>query len=363
MSNPARTVLVCPLDWGIGHATRCVPVIRKFMEAGYRVVIAADGRPLAFLEKEFPGLKCIRFPGKSITYPRGRSMSLKLLTQVPGFLRNIRREHRELERLVTGERISVVVSDNRYGLWTRNCTCILITHQLEPVLPTAWRFFEPWVARISRRLISRFDECWIPDFENHRGIAGRLSHPGTLPPRVFYIGTLSRFSMPRITDYPDEPAGHEILVLLSGPEPQRSILEEKLLRQLKQTTLKTIMVQGLTERAETVTPDENVRIYPHLVTPKLRNLLSEALVVICRSGYSSIMDIVSMGKRAILIPTPGQPEQEYLARYLMDKKIFFSVAQEDFDLIYALELSKNFPGMVLGNDYAALAERIRALPA
>ncbi len=361
MSDAARTVLVCPLDWGIGHATRCVPVIRKFLEEGYRVIIAADGRPLSFLEKEFPSLRCIRFPGTSISYPSGKSMTLKLLLQAPRFLWNIRREHTRLKRLIREEQISVVVSDNRYGLWSRKCRCVLITHQLEPVLPASLKWMERWSARISRFLISRFDECWIPDFENHKGLAGRLSHPAKMPPNAHYIGTLSRFTMITLSDEPFEPVGHEILVLLSGPEPQRTILEEKILRQLRQTNLKTVIVQGLTERITTDCPDDNIRIYSHLVTPQLRTLLSEALVVICRSGYSSIMDIVSMGKRAILIPTPGQPEQEYLSRYLMDKKIFFSVGQEEFDLIYALELSKNFPGMVLGNDYSVLRERIRGL--
>jgi uncharacterized protein (TIGR00661 family) len=358
MGDPVRTVLVCPLDWGIGHATRCVPVIRKFMEQGFRVVIAADGRPLEFLKKEFPELKCIRFPGSVIRYRAGSSQKWGLLLQLPGFLRNIRKEHRALRKLVREENADVVVSDNRYGLWSKECRSVFITHQLELQLPGGLRWLSPFTGRFIRRYAGKYDECWIPDFENHEGLAGRLSHPARIPSNAVYIGTLSRFSVPRFTDEPFERSGHEILVLLSGPEPQRTILEEKLLKQLKQTDLKAIMVRGLTERSDVDEADENIRIYSHPVTPKLRNFLSEALVVICRPGYSSIMDVVSMGKRAVFIPTPGQTEQEYLARYLMDRKIFLSIGQDQFDLIYALELSKNFPGMVLENDYSVLTERI-----
>ena len=143
MGDPERTVLVCPLNWGIGHATRCVPVIRKFLEEGFRVVIAADGRPLEFLKKEFPEVKCIVFPGSMIRYSRGSSMTLKLLVQLPGFFRNIRREHHTLIRLAREEKAGVVVSDNRYGVWSRDCRSILITHQLELELPPAARWYRP----------------------------------------------------------------------------------------------------------------------------------------------------------------------------------------------------------------------------
>jgi uncharacterized protein (TIGR00661 family) len=352
------TVLVCPLDWGIGHATRCVPVIRMFQQKGFRVVIAADGRPLEFLKREFPGIPFRIFPGAKIRYPERSGFTWRMVRLAPRFLLQILREHRMLAKLLDRETADVVVSDNRYGLWSKRCHTILVTHQLSIEVPKGLRWAQPVLERMIRWFAGRFDACWIPDFEHPVGLAGRLSHPPKLPPNALYTGILSRFSLREIFHDPRNPSGFEILVLLSGPEPQRTILEKKLIGQLMNTDLKTAIVRGITEKSETEDLSPHIRMFSHLETPALRAVLDEVLVVIARSGYSSIMDLVSMGKRAIFIPTPGQTEQEYLAKHLMEKKIFFSMAQQEFDIIYALEMSKNFPGMVLENDYKVLGTAV-----
>lgn len=356
-----KTALICPLDWGIGHATRCVPVIRMFLKQGYRVVIGADGRPLEFLKQEFPDLTWFVFPGKKIRYSRNAGFIRSMILLAPGFLWQIMREHRRMNTFLKSEAVDVVVSDNRYGLWSRRCRTVLITHQLSIDLPGKLKWIRPLLERIVRSLAHRFDACWIPDFEQPLGLAGRLSHPKKLPRNAAYIGTLSRFSGKAAHSTAAHRTGTEILVLLSGPEPQRTILEENLLRQFLRTDLRTVFVRGVTEKAETSSPAPNLRLVSHMRTEELQELLGEVLVVISRSGYSTIMDLVSMGKRAIFIPTPGQTEQEYLARHLLEKKIYFSMDQDRFDLIYALELSRNFPGMVLENDYAALERAVAAL--
>jgi predicted glycosyltransferase len=356
-----RTVLICPLDWGIGHATRCVPVIRIFMQKGFRVVVAADGRPLEFIKREFPAIPVIVFPGAKIRYPERSGFTWRMLRLAPRFLIEIGREHRMLSRLIDREKPEIVVSDNRYGLWSKKCRTVLITHQLSVEVPRGLRWAQPLLRRMIRYFAGKFDDCWIPDFDHPVGLAGKLSHPPDLPPNSLYTGILSRFSMKPLFHDPPVPSGFEILVLLSGPEPQRTILEKNLINQLKGTDLRTAIVRGITERSETEQLAPHIRMYSHLETNVLQALLSEVLVVISRSGYSSIMDLVSMGKRAIFIPTPGQTEQEYLARHLMEKKIFFAMDQDKFDLIYALGMSKNFPGMVLENDYKVLEEAIEAL--
>lgn len=356
-----RTVLVCPLDWGIGHATRCVPVIRILQQRGWRVVVAASGRPLEFLKKEFPGIPCADFPGIKIRYPKNAAFAWRMIRVAPRFLVQIFREHAALKKILKKEPVSLVISDNRYGLWSSDCRTVLITHQLSFDLPHGLRWSLPLLEKAVRFFAGKFDECWIPDFEQPLGLAGRLSHPEKLPPNASYIGILSRFSRPMLSDQPAAGTGAEILVLLSGPEPQRTILEQKLLRQLKRTDLRTAVIRGITEKEGTSEPAPHITMYNHLKTGILRDLINEVLVVIGRSGYSTIMDLVTMGKRAIFIPTPGQTEQEYLSRHLMDKKIFFSMSQESFDLIYALELSRNYPGMVLENDYAVLERAIEAL--
>ena len=356
-----RTVLICPLDWGIGHATRCVPVIRIFLSKGFRVVIAADGRPLEFLKREFPGIPHLVFPGAKIRYPEGAGFTWRMVRLAPRFLLEIFREHRILKRILEKEKAEVVVSDNRYGLWSKRCHTVLITHQLAIEVPESLGWTRQIFAKVIRLFAGKFDECWIPDFDQPFGLAGRLSHPSKLPDNAIYIGTLSRFGLREHLHDPPAQTGYELLVLLSGPEPQRTILEEKILTQLLNTDLRTAIVRGITEKDESRQVAPHIQMFSHLSTPVLQALMSEVLVVIGRSGYSTIMDVVAMGKRAIFIPTPGQTEQEYLARYLMDKKIFFSMEQDRFDMIYALGLSKNFPGMVLENDYKVLEEEVKAL--
>ena len=356
-----KTVLICPLDWGIGHATRCVPVIRNFLEHGCRVIIASDRRPLAFLKREFPSLEFCIFPGIHINYPQGSWMTLKMILQVHKLIAGIRKEHLFLKRIIREKQVDIVFSDNRFGLWTREVPCIFLSHQLQIKTPKYLRIFALLLQKMNYALIRRYSECWIPDFENHMGLAVDLSHPGRLPCNASYIGILSRFPGSSVWLSETEIPDFEIIALLSGPEPQRSILEEKILSQLQNTTIKAVIVRGMTEKNEEYQFSETIRIVSHLESAVLEQYIRRSLLVICRSGYSSLMDIAALGKRAILIPTPGQTEQEYLARYLMDRKIYFSMIQRDFDLIYALEMSKNYPGLVLENDYKELKTNIGRL--
>ena len=351
-------VLVCPLDWGIGHATRCVPVIRKFMDLGDEVIIAADGRPYEFLKKEFPSCRLIRLKGARIIYSTGKGMLLKLILLSPSLILSYFRERRDLKSIIRLENLQIIVSDNRYGLWTRKRYCILITHQLRIQLPSSVRFLSGILNRIVRKQAERFNDCWIPDFEFHNGLAGQLSHPAKLPGNAHYIGTLSRFSAPAGQRDAPRPADYDIMVALSGPEPQRTILENTIFEQIAISGLSGIIVRGLTESTEEWDLTDKIHVYSHLESVRMKEFILRSHIVICRSGYSSLMDLVTLGKNAILIPTPGQTEQEYLAKYLMEKKIYFSMPQFHFDLLYAIEMTRNFPGLVMQNDYKALGERI-----
>lgn len=356
-----KKVLLCPLDWGIGHATRCVPVIQKLREAGLEVIIATDNRPYDFLRKEFPDLQILRFSGKKVRYPKGTGMVRKMMLSSPAFLISLRQEHRKVLKIVEDTGADFVISDNRYGCWHPEKPSVFITHQLEIQVPSSLRFLQLLLRRITHSYIRRYHECWIPDFEPHRGIAGDLSHPAKIPPNSHYIGILSRFSLKiREIEDADMPV-YDLMVMLSGPEPQRTILEEKIMSQLKNISLQAVIVRCVTESDETRVMDGHIHVFSHLETSVMQQFMRKSAMIVARSGYSTIMDVITLGKPAIFIPTPGQTEQEYLARYLMDKKIFFSMPQKNFDLIYALELSKNFPGMVIRNDYKELTERIRLL--
>ncbi|MCK9421429.1 MAG: hypothetical protein M0Q38_02420 [Bacteroidales bacterium] len=356
-------VLICPLDWGIGHATRCIPVIRALQDSGYQIIAATSGRPLQFLKKECPGITLIEFPGISVKYPKNHRMTLKMFRFAPVFFAGIWREHRTLKTLVREIKPDLIISDNRYGCWHPDIPSVFITHQVDIQVPDAIRFLARPLNYLNHWFIRKYHECWIPDFEPHKGLAGALSHPAHLPSNAHFIGILSRFSAyPELLKEIDEPV-IDLVVMLSGPEPQRSILEKKILGYLENINMKVILIQGITETDDFRVVNERIHIFSHLETEKMARVMQRAAMIICRSGYSSIMDIVTLGKRAIFIPTPGQTEQEYLARYLLEKKIFFSMNQHDFDLVYALEMSKNFPGMIIRNDYTILKDRILELSA
>jgi len=352
-----KKVLICPLDWGIGHAARCVPIIRQFQSMGWEVVAAADGRPQIFLKKEFPDLDIINFPGIKVNYPKNRWMAFHMLRRAPSFLIGFRKEHQRLKKLADEVNPDLIISDNRYGCWHSRIPSVFITHQLEIQVP--FRLVKRILNFINIWFINHYMECWVPDFELHHGLAGNLSHPAKLPRNTYYIGILSRFHKLHSTHNPTISTPLDLLVMLSGPEPQRSILQEKIIKQLDNINMQVAIVQGLPEVTDNFSMEGRIQVFSHLETKKMYEIIKRAKMIICRSGYSSIMDVVTLGKKAVFIPTPGQTEQEYLAHYLMDKKIFFSMDQKKFDLLYALEMSKNFPGMVIENDYQYLQERIQ----
>lgn len=360
MSN-SLAVLVCPLDWGIGHATRCVPVIRKFLEKGFRVTLAADGRALDFLKSEFPDCKAVRFPGTRINYTTRRLFALKMLFLSPRLLLGIFIEHRRLKKLIQSERPDIIFSDNRYGLWNKNVRSVFMTHQLNIIPPGKFRIFAGLINSILHYFIGKFDECWVPDFENPPDLAGLLSHPSKIQFPVHYVGILSRFIPEDHIDKLSNDYSLDFMIILSGPEPQRTLFERIILQNIQGTELKGIIVRGRPEESEAWDPGKNIRVLSHLDTQKMREYILGSKLVICRSGYSSIMDLVTLGKKAVLVPTPGQTEQEYLARYLQDKKMFFTMSQEDFDLGKAIKMSPDFAGMRISGDQQVLEERMKFL--
>ncbi|NVN93882.1 MAG: glycosyltransferase [Bacteroidetes bacterium] len=353
-----KNILICPLNWGLGHACRCVPVIQSFINAGANVVIAADYRPLAFLRKEFPNLKCFSFPGYRITYQRKGSFLLKFFSLLPQIILDIYKEHKQLNSIIDEYDIDIVVSDNRFGLWNKKVKSIFMTHQISIKSPIKISIFERLLYYCNKAFIKNYDECWIPDFEGEINLSGDLSHKYNLPIDSYFIGPLSRFKNRTPNDY-SNPL--ELLVLLSGPEPQRTIFEEIILKQLENKTIKTIIVRGITEEDEVQTISENLSIYSHLDTNSLQKLIQQSEMILCRSGYSTIMDIAVFGKKAILVPTPGQTEQEYLAQYYKEKKYFYSVSQKLFNLEEALSHSKKYSGIQVKSNGVELNERVKAL--
>lgn len=327
-----KRVLVAPLDWGLGHATRCIPIIRELTRE-HEVWIATSGAALPLLKQEFPSLSFLELPSYRATYASRIPLAVKILLQTPRFFVAIAEEHRRIAKWVRLHNFDVVISDNRFGCYSHETKSVFITHQVNIPAP---RPFHGLVNRVNRWRIRKFDECWIPD--NPNGITGKLTQSPLA--RITWIGMLSRFEQSPV---PVEKK-YEVLVLLSGPEPQRSIFESMLLRQLKTFDRPSLIVRGLPGDKSQASHDGPVEVVNHLPSAALQGAIEAAEVVISRSGYTTIMDLYFLQKKAIFVPTPGQPEQEYLAAALMKKRIAFAMTQDQFSLSAALDQAKAYTG-------------------
>ncbi|MDP8229203.1 MAG: glycosyltransferase [Candidatus Electryoneaceae bacterium] len=343
-----KTVLVAPLDWGLGHATRCVPIIRALRQRDLNVVIASEGRSLKLLKREFPALTALELPVYGIRYPKKGSMAGVMLRQLPKILWTVVQEHRALAAIIHRYDIDAVISDNRFGLWTKTVPCVYITHQIMIMVPNWLKMIEPILHLLHRWVINRYDECWIPDYEDEPNISGDLSHKYPLPGNACYIGPLSRFK--RIDDAEKK---WDLLAILSGPEPQRTVFERELLSQVERLPgqpVKTLIVQGITEKRETQQLSDGITVVSSMTADELNREMASAEVVLMRAGYCGLMDLAVMGKKAILVPTPGQTEHEYLARYFHRQKIFYSESPDRFDLERALSRVKDYSGILMATN-------------
>ena len=305
-----KTVLVTVLDWGLGHATRCIPVIRELLVQKVNVLIAGNGRSMDLLKQEFPMLKFIELPAYDVKYSKGDSLVVSLIMQWPRLVRIVKAEKKLIKEVVKVNNVNCIISDNRYGCYHESIKSVVICHQLNLQLPRNWRWAAKLVNSYHDRWLRKFNEVWIPDMPNELKFTGLLSETQTLNCR--YIGILSRFDD---TQTIESNGFYDVVALVSGPEPQRSIFEKLLRPQLSQSRSSILLVKGLPGDPKWI-KDGHFSEVNHLEANDLWQVLKGAKIVIARSGYSTIMDLAALGKRAILIPTPGQTEQEYLAKLL-----------------------------------------------
>ena len=340
-------ILVAPLDWGLGHATRCIPVIRELQAQGAEVWLAGEGAQETLLRTEFPELPFISLPGYRIRYGKSKwGLWKAIFTQVPDILKSIKRENKWLREVISKHGFDAVISDNRYGLYHPTLRCVFITHQLS--IKSSWG--ENLLRRINYRYINRFASCWIPDEDNGNNLAGELSHPTKKPSiPVHYTGILSRFKA-----LPVEEKKDHLLIVLSGPEPQRSILEDKIIRDISHYNGTATIVRGLPDSRSVIPSTNMINVYNHLPAKELNEEMMKAGYIISRSGYSTVMDIAVLKKKSILIPTPGQTEQEYLGKYLMQRKLAYVVSQNDFSLEDSLTKARDFSFQYLSFNDALL---------
>ena len=287
---------------------------------------------MSLLKTEFPDVETVDFEGYNISYPQGSGMVWKMFRSTPQILNRIKEEEKELDELIDRLRLDAVISDNRFGLHSNRVPCIYMTHQIMIKAP----FFETTLYRMHMKYMRKFSQVWVPDFEND-GLSGDLAHKYPMPFNGKYIGPLSRFGKM------DTESDTDVLILISGPEPQRTRFEELVLAQATELDGKITAVVG--------TPDKkfdrregNLRIVSHLNAEELQKEVASAKLVVSRSGYSTIMDLAAIGKKAVFVPTPGQTEQEYLAGLFGDRKMHFTVKQRNLNLKEAVQKSEEFSG-------------------
>ncbi len=355
--SQGKNILVCPLDWGLGHAARMVPVINLINKLGANAIIAANNGPLEFLKQCFPDIKTIKFNGYSPKYPSDGSMAMAMIKSLPKMILESNSAHNELQKLIGKHNIDAVISDNRYELSTSKVPSVFVTHQLN-IQTSGWQIAaKPLINGILSHFLNKFDEIWIPDVTSNFRLSGNLSETNSFKSKLFNIGLLSRFSNSLITNYQETI---DLLIILSGPEPQRTILEKLLLSQAQSTELKTVMLLAKpSEQIDKVV--KNVRLISHLQDSEFAKLIQSSKIIVSRPGYSTLMDLAVFNKKAIFIPTPGQTEQEYLAKRLFNKGIAYTQTQNNFVLKEALLKQNQFKSLFMVNEPELLETRMKNL--
>jgi UDP:flavonoid glycosyltransferase YjiC (YdhE family) len=311
-----------------------IPVIDRYISGGSSVILGGSGKSGELLKEAFPLLPFLEVPSVEIKY-KGKGMFpfMSLLWQLPAMIVSVYKEHQHIKKIVSQYPVDIIISDNRYGLYCKKVHCIFVTHQISPVLPLMFKWAEYFLYRILRTAIHKYNECWIPDFSGADNLTGNLSHRFRLPHNARFIGILSRFTKIFPSDALDP--GYKLVIILSGPQPQLRDFTQSIIEQTGRLKCKALIITGLQHGIPSYS--RQISVVPHLGIAEFKNALLHADVIVCRAGYSGIMDLFALGKSAVLVPTPGQTEQLYLAEYLSGKGSFNYVSQSQLDLNKIME--------------------------
>jgi uncharacterized protein (TIGR00661 family) len=358
-SRSSKNILITPLGWGLGHAARMIPLALKLKEMNHNITIAGNKDCLALFRKETKGFNLIMFSGFTMRYSRYFPSYVTILVRLPLLIYHSFREHFKIKNLIAENKIDIIISDNRFGCWNNSVKSVYVTHQLRILFPFPFRFIEPLGIAFHRGIIKKYDSCFIPDFPGEINISGDLSHNMILPPNVRYIGLLSRFVSGSNTPKKNKDSIPYITIILSGPEPQKSILRKKLIDLLKLTSLKAFVFEGKPGIENKNEKDIRIISMNHLPLIQMRDIITGSKNIICRAGYTTIMEMMSLKQTALLIPTPGQTEQEYLAGYLSRKGWFSFASQNENNILSLLSDNKSrFPDNLLATGEELLSKAL-----
>jgi len=352
MKRPS--ICISPIDWGLGHATRCITLIKGFEKLGYQVYIATEGYHEAILKEALPSCHFLPLRGYRIRYAKwGFILPLVLLFQLPKIIYSIIHEQNWLKKAQAQYEFDLIVSDNRFGFYHKLVPSVFITHQLNLQMHFAWatNLFQ----KLQYAWLKRFTACWIPDIEGANNLSGILANPKQKPSiPLWYMGCLSRLIDTAIDTSADNRSSihgathnnqNVFLGIVSGPEPQRTLLENLLWKAGNKLNIPFVVIAGTPSKEQPnklLEENKNAKLYAHLAAPALVSEIKRAEYIICRGGYTTLMELIPFEKKLIFIPTPGQTEQMYLGKLWEEKNWALCYSQENFKLNIALEEASNF---------------------
>ncbi len=351
MKRPS--ICISPIDWGLGHATRCITLIKAFEKLGYQVFVATEGYHEVILREALPNAHFLHLRGYRIRYAKwGFNLPIVLLFQLPKIIYSIVYEYRWLKKAHAQYQFDMIVSDNRFGFYHKQVPSFFITHQLNLQMHFAWatRLFQ----KIQYAWLKKYTACWIPDIEGENNLSGVLANPKHKPSiPLWYMGCLSRLIDTPIDKTSDNSSAvhsatnnkNVFLGIVSGPEPQRTVLENLLWKAGNKLNIPFVVIAGTPSKEEPnkiIAENKNATLYAHLAAPDLVKEIKRADYIICRGGYTTLMELIPFDKKLIFIPTPGQTEQMYLGKLWEEKNWALCYAKENFKLNFALEEAKSF---------------------
>ncbi|MBS2100899.1 glycosyltransferase [Carboxylicivirga linearis] len=323
-----KHILISPLNWGLGHASRLIPIINELLKEGHQCYIAGEQPSISVIQQAFPKLTYIILENLSIQLSNSNHQLLKLASQLPQFIQSIKRDKKIVKNLVNELDLDCIISDNRYGFRHDFIPSVLLTHQTNIMTGKLLNWSKPIVQFFLKQWINQFDACWIPDIDTQPTISGKLSSK-ILHPNTFRIGITSRLSIVQHeAKVSKELQNPDVLIILSGPEPQRSILEDLIVKRYINRQLRVVVLRAQPNKKKLI-KNGSITFLPHCNSSSYLHLLNNSKQIVCRSGYSTLMDLAYVNRQAILIPTPGQYEQEYLAEHMRKNFHFVTVNQRE----------------------------------
>ena len=315
---PKGKILVAVLNWGLGHATRCIPLIRELQHFDFQPIIGSDGKALDFLKEEFPNLKYYELTSLQFSFSKNSALNqLHLLSQSIFWNKQLQKDKLLIEKIHQQENLAGIISDSRPYCYHENIPGVYLTHQLQ----VKSGIFSRIATAIHRRLINRFDECWVPDFEQPNAFCGKMSQWENAPLPIRYIGILSDLQTQQ-TNQKYDYAG-----IISGAEPERSKLEQQLINSFSRLEGKKIIIAGNKETNDRwISTDFEIKGLANRA--EVQHIINCSKNIVARGGYSTMMDLLQLRKSALLIPTPGQTEQLYLTQHLKQLGYFDVVSQD-----------------------------------